>query len=122
MDMDRAKILHANQCDTIEADWGGLTWYASGSLGNSDDMTLGKCVIKPGCENPLHSHPNCAETLVVLEGRIAHTIEDGKSVELGVGDVITLPTDLPHQARNIGEADAVLLIAFSSADRQTKGE
>lgn len=120
--MGKARILRANQCEAIEADWGCLIWYASGSLGNSGDMTVGKCVIRPGCENPLHSHPNCSEVLVVLQGRIAHTIEGGKSVELEEGDVITLPTNLPHRARNIGEADAVLLIAFSAADRQTKGE
>jgi len=46
----------------------------------------------------------------------------GKSVELNEGDVITLPTNLPHQARNIGQTLAVLLIAFSSAERRTRGE
>ena len=120
--MDKARILRANECDTVEADWGCLTWYASGGLGNSSDMTVGKCVLRPGRENPLHSHPNCSEVLVVLQGRILHTIAGGEIAELYEGDVITLPSDLPHQARNIGEADAVLLIAFSEADRQTKGE
>lgn len=85
-------------------------------------MTLGKCVIKPGCENPLHSHPNCSEILVVLQGTIMHLIEDGREKQLQEGDVITLPVNLPHKARNTGNVDAVLLIAFSSADRQTKGE
>lgn len=120
--MGRATILRANECDTVEAEWGHLTWYASGALGNSGDMTMGKCVIRSGRENPLHSHPNCSEVLAVLQGRISHTIEGGESIELDQGDVITLPPDLPHQARNIGEGDAVLLIAFSSADRHTKGE
>jgi quercetin dioxygenase-like cupin family protein len=120
--MDAARILRANECETVSADWGGLTWYASGPLGNSDDMTVGRCVIKPGCENPLHSHPNCSETLVVLCGRIAHVIEGGKEVEMEPGDVITLPVDLPHKARNIGDEDAVLMITFSSAHREAKGE
>ena len=120
--MSKATILRATECDTVEADWGRLTWYASASLGNSSDMTVGKCVIRPGGENPLHSHPNCSEVLVVLKGRVAHTIEGGETVELDHGDVITLPVNLPHNARNTGEEDAVLLIAFSSADRQTKGE
>jgi quercetin dioxygenase-like cupin family protein len=120
--MKNATILRARDCHTVEADWGCLTWYANGDLRNSGDMTVGKCVIKPECENPMHSHPNCSEVLVVLQGRILHAIEDGNSVELNEGDVITLPSNLPHQARNIGEADAVVLIAFSAADRQTRGE
>ena len=120
--MKQAKILRANECEVLDFEWGQLTWFASAKLGNSDEMTVGKCVIKPGHANPLHSHPNCTEILAVVQGRIAHKIEGGKEVELGVGDVITLPTDLPHNARNIGDVDAVLSIAFSSAHRQTKGE
>lgn len=120
--MNKATILRAEECERVEADWGTLTWFAGGQLGNSDEMTVGKCVIKPGCSNPPHSHPNCSEVLVVSEGRIAHAIEDGKEVELGEGDVITIPPELPHNARNIGNSDAVLLIAFSSADREAEGE
>ena len=120
--MKKSKILRSDECETIGADWGHLTWFASDALGNSDEMTVGKCVIKPGYENPLHSHPNCSEVLTVLQGRIMHTIEDGREVELAEGDVISLPVDLPHKARNIGEDDAILFIAFSSAERETRGE
>jgi quercetin dioxygenase-like cupin family protein len=120
--VNRATILRAEQCEIVEAEWGTLTWYASAKLGNADEITVGKCVIRPGRENPLHSHPNCAEVLVVVQGCIAHTIEGGREVELGPGDVITLPVNLPHRARNVGREDAVLAIAFSSADRQTQGE
>jgi quercetin dioxygenase-like cupin family protein len=77
-------------------------------------------VIKPGCANPLHSHPNCSEVIVVVQGRVSHTIEGGAHVELNVGDVITVPPDLPHQAINIGDDDVVLSIAFTSADRQSR--
>lgn len=120
--MERTRILRSAECETVNADWGGLTWYASGKLGNSEELTVGKCVLKPGCENPLHSHPNCSEILVVLQGEVVHTIEGGEEVTLGQGDVITLPANLPHKARNVATEEAVLLIAFSSADRQTKGE
>ena len=122
MAMERATVLRAGGCEVVEADWGRLTWYASGRLGNSRDLTVGRCVIRPGAENPLHQHPNCSEVLVVLQGRVEHTIEGGACVTLGEGDVITLPVGLPHRAKNIGTEDAVLLIAFSSADRLTKGE
>ena len=120
--MGRAGIVRARDTETVEESWGSLTWYANAALGNSGEITVGRCIIKPGCENPLHSHPNCSEVLVVLRGSIVHRIEEGREVELAEGDVITLPANLPHKARNTGEEDAVLLIAFSSADRKTRGE
>lgn len=120
--MSKARILRSDQCETVETEWGRLTWHASAKLGNSEEMTVGQCLIKPGCENPLHSHPNCSEILVVLEGSVVHMIEEGREATLDEGDVITLPANLPHKARNDGTRDAVLLIAFSSAEREAKGE
>jgi quercetin dioxygenase-like cupin family protein len=101
--------------------WGYLTWYVSGALGNSDTMTIGQAVINPGQENPPHYHPNCDEVLHVLKGRILQTVGD-KAVEMNEGDTVSIPTGIRHQARNIGDEDAVLAISFSSADRQTVGE
>ena len=120
--MPNAIVRRSSESETVNADWGTLTWWASGRLGNSREITVGRCLIKPGCANPPHRHPNCAEILVVQQGRIAHRIEDGREVEMGPGDTITLPSGLVHNARNIGDGDAVLLIAFTSADRQTQGE
>lgn len=120
--METSILVRAADCETAAAPWGGLTWYASRKQGNATAFTLGTCVIRPGCSNPLHSHPNCHETLAVLQGDILHTVEDGRQVAMGPGDVITLPPNLPHHATNVGTSDAVLLIAFSSADRQVKGE
>lgn len=119
--MNTTKVLRAADAERIAADWGELTWYASRALGNSDDMTTGRCLIRPACSNPVHSHPNCSEVLTVLQGRIRHRIENGESVELAAGDTITIPPHLPHNATNIGDDDAILAIAFSSADRKTEG-
>ena len=118
----KAIVRRAGECKIVSETWGGLTWYANAAQGNSERITVGKCVIKPGMENPLHSHPNCDEVLVVQQGTIMHTIEDGREIKLGPGDVITLPPGLPHKARNISEADAILSITYSSAERETKGE
>jgi quercetin dioxygenase-like cupin family protein len=105
----------------IETDWGRLTWYVSAELGNSNALTVGECRIRPGCENPRHSHPNCEEALVVQQGQIRHSIND-QSVVLDVGDAITVPGGVLHNAVNIGDTEAVLSIAFSSGDRRTVGE
>ena len=112
-------VRQESENEKITDSWGSLTWFASGKLGNSDGMTIGQALIKPGCENPLHSHPNCAEVLIVLQGRIALVCENGNELEMTVDDTITLPQGLPHKARNIGEEDAILSISFDSADRQT---
>ena len=120
--MPNTTVLKASKKDVVEADWGTLTWFASRKLGNSEEMTIGKCVLKPGAENPRHQHPNCEEVLVVLQGKISHEIENGKEVILEEGDTITLPQGLAHKAKNIGEKDAILHISFSSADREVIGE
>ena len=98
-------------------DWGSLTWFANSQLGQSD-YTLGFCVIKPGMQNSVHFHPNCVETLHVLKGTILHSIGD-ETVEMREGDTITLPINIPHNAKNISDTDVLLSISFSSGDRQT---
>jgi quercetin dioxygenase-like cupin family protein len=120
--MGSATVLRAGEAAIQTADWGSLTWYASGSQGNSETMTVGQCIIRPGMSNPRHSHGNCEEILRVLSGRISHTLDDRTEVELAAGDTITIPAHVVHHARNIGTDDAVLAISFSSPDRQTKGE
>jgi quercetin dioxygenase-like cupin family protein len=119
---DDIQILTDPAAAKIDFDWGNLTWFASKSLGNSTEMTIGRCTLNPGHGNPRHYHPNCTEILVVIKGRIEHTGAGGKKIELGQGDTVTVPANVWHQATNIGDTEAVLFISFSSADRQTIGE
>ncbi len=115
-------VLPYNKADINNTEWGQLTWFASKALENSDDMTVGRCIIKPGKANPMHSHPNCSEVLVVLKGQIAHTFDSGEDVVLNEWDSISIPAGSEHRARNLGNEDAVLLICFSSAERETENE
>ena len=120
MEQAGISVLRANECEVADFDWGELRWHASGSLGNSGEMTLGTARLKPGQANPRHYHPNCSEVLVVVSGAISHTLDAGGTAELGPGDTVTIPEGVPHQARNLSATEeAVLFIAFSSADRQT---
>ena len=121
--MPALTIVRASEAQPETFDWGQLTWFASRKRGNSSDLTVGRCLIHPGCANPLHSHPNCSEVLVVLQGKVRHTVDGaGGDVELHAGDTITIPPNFKHRARNIGEENAVLMVTFTSADRQTVGE
>lgn len=103
-------------------DWGELTWFADGEMGNSEEVTVGRCVIKPGRKNPTHTHPNCSEVLTVMAGRIEHAVEGGRTVRMGVGDTITIAPGFFHYAENVGHEDAELFIVFTSAHREVQGE
>ena len=39
-----------------EKSWGSLTWFASEKIGNSNNATLGYCIIKAGYSNDKHLH------------------------------------------------------------------
>jgi quercetin dioxygenase-like cupin family protein len=104
-----------------EHPWGHLTWMVSGQLGNSEELTVGTCHISPGQHNPRHHHPNCDEVLHVLRGRIVHTLGD-EEFEMSPGDTVSIARGVQHNARNIGDEPAVLMIAFSTPDRQVVGE
>ncbi|GAA1697883.1 hypothetical protein GCM10009765_54150 [Fodinicola feengrottensis] len=104
-----------------EHDWGRLVWMVSGPLGNSTTMTVGRCYIQPGQQNPRHLHPNCDEVLHVLHGTIEHSVGDDR-VRMTAGDTISIPSGAIHNAHNIGADEAVFVIAFSSADRQVVPE
>jgi quercetin dioxygenase-like cupin family protein len=112
--------VHANNL-VVDYPWGRLTWFASKELKNSDTMTVGQALIRPGQENPMHFHPNCDEILHVLKGRILQVAGD-KSFEMNEGDTISIPAGIHHSTRNIGKEDAILAISFSSASRQVIGE
>ena len=114
-------VLKANEASVEDFPWGRLYWFAGGKLGNSKTMTVGQCIIKPGFENPKHRHPNCEEVLHVLSGKIVHVVGE-KSFEMNPGDTITIPPTILHNARNAGDEDAVLMISFSSPDRQSQKE
>jgi quercetin dioxygenase-like cupin family protein len=111
-------VTSAESYEVEPTPWGRLVWMIAGRLGNSATMTMGKCYIDPGSANPRHYHPNCDEVLHVLDGDIEHTL-NGHTFRMSAGETLNIPQGSPHNARNVGKAEAVLLIAFSSADRQT---
>ena len=113
-------VLRTNECEVVDFDWGELRWHASGSLGNSGEMTVGTARLKPGQANPRHYHPNCSEVLVVVSGGISHTLDAGGVAELGPGDTVTIPTGVPtpgpQPVRNRGGGPVHLLFLRGQAD------
>ena len=115
--MTEGRIARAQDNVGEDYPWGRLDWFVSGARGNSDKLTVGRCQIDPGHANAPHYHPNCDEVLHVLHGKIRHRLGD-EYVEMTDGDTISIPTGAVHNAENIGTDRAVLLITFSTADRQ----
>jgi len=102
--------------------WGTITWLVSGQLGNSETMTFGRVVIRCRRSNARHIHANCDEILHLLEGELEHTAGSGRVFHMKPGDTIVLPAGTPHSARSVGERDAVMVVAYSSAYRQLEDE
>lgn len=118
---DEIRLSRPEQFEVEPMPWGKLHWQVSAKLGNSETMTVGRCFISPGDQNGVHMHPNCDEVLSVLSGHIEHSW-DGQKIEMHEGDVISIPSGVYHNARNLGDGVAELAISFSSAYRETVGQ
>ena len=105
--------------EVLKLDWGQIVWLVSGALKNSDTMTVGRVLIRAGCGNPVHRHPNCDEVLHVLRGRVEHSLGTSLHV-MNPGDAISIPAGVWHNARALDGADAEMVICFSSAIRETE--
>jgi quercetin dioxygenase-like cupin family protein len=63
--------------------------------------------LAPGSEGPpTHSHAECAETMEILEGELAVTV-DGKEHRLRPGDRLEIPSGVPHSFKVVGDAKVV---------------
>ena len=113
-----ATIVRADTVETTEHEWGRVAFFASGTVGHAQEQSFGRCEIKPGRSLPKHYHPNCSEVVHVAQGIITHTIEDDRIETLREGDTVIVPRNFAHQAINIGDETAVLLISFSAPTRE----
>ena len=70
----------------------------AGKLDWSHGFQLRKVVLQPGSETTLHARPQ-EEVLFTHRGSLSLTV-GGIEFDLGPGDVMTIPVDLPRQFRN----------------------
>ena len=117
----RGGLTRSGSVRVEQQPWGRLEWMVSGAMENSDTLTLGKCFIRPGEQNPPHFHPNCDEVLHVIRGTITHRVDD-EYLDMGPGDTISIPAGRIHNASNKGPDEAEFVICFSTAEREVVGE
>lgn len=120
-ELSRGGFIAAAKAQVEQKPWGRLEWMVAGDMGNSDVLTVGKCLIDSGNHNPAHFHPNCDEVLYVIRGTIWHRIGE-RYLAMGPGDAISIPRGAVHNSENTGEEQAELLIVFSTATREVVGE
>jgi len=69
-------------------------------------MTVARIYLKDGFLVPLHSHEN-EQITQVISGRMRFAFGDNRSEvkEFGPGDVVVIPSNLPHEALAIGDVE-----------------
>ncbi|MDH4074136.1 MAG: cupin domain-containing protein [Gammaproteobacteria bacterium] len=69
-------------------------------------MTVARIYIADGFTVPLHSHLN-EQVTQVISGRMRFVFGENREgeLELGPGDVVVIPANLPHEATAIGDVE-----------------
>lgn len=84
-----------------------------------EKMMISEVVLSPGFEVPVHSHEN-EQIVVMLRGRAEFDLEEeagSRTVEVTGGQVLVLPSGVPHGCRAIEEC--VILDLFSPVSETT---
>jgi quercetin dioxygenase-like cupin family protein len=62
-----------------------------------EQAMFARIVLKKGCTVPRHSHHN-EQMAFILEGALRFDFDDGTSQTVSAGDVLVIPSNLPHAA------------------------
>ena len=85
-----AKVIYANDIPLTDLG-GGVTRRV---LAYQEQLMIVEVNFEVGGVGSVHTHPHCQNTYV-KSGRFRFTI-DGEPVEVGPGDTIAFPPDIPH--------------------------
>jgi quercetin dioxygenase-like cupin family protein len=83
-----------------------------GAADTGGQLTLAADFPPPGWRLPPHAHANEAETIHIVAGRFAITV-DGDERELGPGEAVHVPRGVVHSARAVGDAPGHRLVMFT---------
>jgi quercetin dioxygenase-like cupin family protein len=74
-----------------------------------EQIMLARVLLKKGCVVPEHSHTN-EQVTYILEGALKFWI-DGREIVVRAGEVLTIPSNMPHKAEAV--EDTVDLDVFT---------
>jgi len=72
--------------------------------------------VRPGQEVQAHTHPRGQDTWVILRGKLAYYLGNGKKKTIRAGQLDIADRNQVHGARNEGTEDAVFLSIYSAPD------
>jgi quercetin dioxygenase-like cupin family protein len=104
--------------DTSAGDWQSHPRFAGAALrplittAQNQGMTVSLVRLMPGCELPLHSHPNSTETFYILSGVAFCRVAD-QAREMRSGDMGYAPPGVAHQVHNLGSEPVEALSIFN---------
>ncbi len=87
-------------------------------LAYSEDLMTVEVSFEAGAEGAIHNHPH-TQCTYVLSGRFVYTVE-GEDVEMGPGDSIVVPPNLPHGTKCLEKG--TLLDIFNPMRKDFVGE
>lgn len=61
---------------------------------------LARLTLRRGAIVPKHSHEN-EQITYILEGALRFTMGDGRVITVGAGQVLVIPSNMPHQAEAV---------------------
>jgi quercetin dioxygenase-like cupin family protein len=65
-----------------------------------DRAMLARLTLRKGAIVPKHSHEN-EQITYILEGALRFTMGDGRVITVGAGQVLVIPSNMPHQAEAV---------------------
>jgi quercetin dioxygenase-like cupin family protein len=71
----------------------------------------------PSVGAPWHMHPGAQEIIFVIEGNLAVEIDGQGAKQINAGEIVLIPAETPHLARNDSAAVARALVIHSRADK-----
>jgi quercetin dioxygenase-like cupin family protein len=80
----------------------------------TDQLVLGRTLLRPGARHERHRHPNCDEFLYVLSGSGEIYTDEGREPSRA-GDVIFTPAGHWHGFDNTGGEDVLLVWGWRGA-------
>ena len=102
----KAQLKHASW-DAVELE--SLNALLQRQVLSGQSVMVARILLRKGCIVPLHSHHN-EQVSYVMEGAMEFRI-DGRKIVANSGDVLIIPSHMPHQVEAL--ADSVSLDIFS---------
>ncbi len=99
-----------------ESHWGTMHWLVEDTLVDGADLSVARMTLKEGACSECHSHPNCNEVIHLIQGSVEQLV-GSERFALQAGDTAFVPRGSPHQSRNVGAGDAVMIVSYSAGKR-----